>query len=566
MDNAHANPLWVQRNVILGLLLTLAAAAWAVLGWQSTHARMDMTMVSSTMGMRALVFLALWVIMMAAMMFPTAAPVILTFHKVQADKRENGDAFVSIWVFIAAYILVWTLAGVVAYVGALAIEAIAARAALSSATTARIGGSVLVAAGIYQLTPLKHLCLSKCRTPVTSIMTPWRAGTAGALRMGLLHGAYCLGCCWPLFVILFPLGIMNVGAMAAVTLIIFAEKTLPWPRIAPYAAAFALVLYGALVIASPQLLPTFQEDGGAPMPAEMQMEMPGSVGETPGSEVRPGEPSEWERHRWEILLIVATLAALLIALLYERRRRMYAEIQNSQRAAELAHINRFNVAGELTATIAHELSQPLGAILANSEAAKALLKSSAPNLAELREILTDIQRDDQRASEVLRRVQSLLKKAPFERIDNDLNEIVRDTIELLSRAATSRGIDLDSKTVLGELRIKCDRVQLQQVIINLIVNAMDAMAAVPRAKRKITVTTMRVDNFAGVVVSDAGPGIPTDKAEMVFQPLFTTKPQGMGMGLSIARTIIEAHEGKIWAEKKTGSGAVFHISLPLSRT
>ena len=516
------------------------------------------------MGMRALVFLALWVIMMAAMMFPTAAPVILTFHKVQADKRENGDAFVSIWVFIAAYILVWTLAGVVAYVGALAIEAIAARAALSSATTARIGGSVLVAAGIYQLTPLKHLCLSKCRTPVTSIMTPWRAGTAGALRMGLLHGAYCLGCCWPLFVILFPLGIMNVGAMAAVTLIIFAEKTLPWPRLARRAAAFALVVYGALVIASPQLLPTFQEDGGAAMPAEMRMKIPSL-----GSEVSFGEPGEWGRSRWEILLIIATVltqAVLLIDLLYERRRRMHAELQNTKRSAELAHMSRFSVAGELTATIAHELNQPLGAILTNTEAAKALLDSSAPNLEELREILTDIQRDDQRAGDVIRRVRSLLKKAPFERKDNNLNEIARDTVELLLRLATLREIDLGSETVVDELRVKCDRIQLQQVIINLILNAMDAMSAVPRAQRKIAVTTMRIENFAEVAVSDTGPGISTDKVEMVFQPFFTTKPQGMGMGLSIARTIVEAHDGQIWAENKTGSGAVFHIRLPLSGT
>jgi signal transduction histidine kinase len=158
------------------------------------------------------------------------------------------------------------------------------------------------------------------------------------------------------------------------------------------------------------------------------------------------------------------------------------------------------------------------------------------------------------------------KKGPFEREDNDLNEIVRDTVELLSRSATLREIDLSSETVSGELRIKCDRVQLQQVTINLIVNAMDAMSAVPRAKRKITVTTMRVDNFAEVAVSDAGPGIPIDKSEMVFQPFFTTKPQGMGMGLSIARTIVEAHDGRVWAENKTGDGAVFHISLPLSGT
>jgi len=165
---------------------------------------------------------------------------------------------------------------------------------------------------------------------------------------------------------------------------------------------------------------------------------------------------------------------------------------------------------------------------------------------------------------VIRRVRSLLKKAPFERNDNNLNEIARDTVELLLRLATLREIDLGSETVVDELRVKCDRIQLQQVIINLILNAMDAMSAVPRAQRKIAVTTMRIENFAEVAVSDTGPGISTDKVEMVFQPFFTTKPQGMGMGLSIARTIVEAHDGQIWAENKTGSGAVFHIRLPLS--
>jgi predicted metal-binding membrane protein len=274
MDEARANPLSVQRNIILGLLLALAAAAWAALVWHSADADMDITMASSTMGLRAPLFLTIWVIMMVAMMFPTAAPMILTFHKVQAGKRQRGDAFVSTWVFVAAYILVWTLAGVAAYAGALAAEAIAARAALSSGTAARIGGTVLVAAGIYQLTPLKDLCLSKCRTPISFIMMSWRDGAAGALRMGLLHGAYCLGCCWLLFVILFPLGIMNIAAMVIITLVIFAEKTLPWGRLAPRAAAVALVLYGAVVITTPELLPTFQKNDGMAMPAEVQSSVP----------------------------------------------------------------------------------------------------------------------------------------------------------------------------------------------------------------------------------------------------------------------------------------------------
>jgi PAS domain S-box-containing protein len=248
------------------------------------------------------------------------------------------------------------------------------------------------------------------------------------------------------------------------------------------------------------------------------------------------------------------------------RRAGAAEVQNTARAAELAYMNRFNVAGELTATIAHELNQPLGAILFNAETAKMLLDSPTPNLEELRQILTDIQRDDQRASEVIRRVRGMLMKAPFERKNNDLNEIVRDTVKILSRLATSRETDLGSETVLGELRIKCDLIQIQQVITNLILNAMDAISAVPRPNRKVAVTTMRVENFAEIAVSDNGHGISPDIVKMVFQPFFTTKSQGMGMGLSIARTIVEAHGGQIWASNLPGSGAVFHVRLPLSGT
>ena len=277
MDRTQTGPIAFQRNVIVGLLLALAAAAWAALVWQGAGADADMAMDSPTMGLRAPLFLTTWVIMMVAMMFPTAAPMIVAFHTVQAGKRQRGEAFVSTWIFVAAYLLVWGLSGVAAYAGALAAEAVAARAALSPATSARVGGTVLVAAGLYQLTPFKDLCLSKCRTPITFIMTSWRDGTAGALRMGLLHGAYCLGCCWLLFVILFPLGIMNIAAMAGITLVIFAEKTLPWGRVAARATAAALVVYGVVVIATPQFLPTFPRGSSMVMPSDMQMPMPGSA-------------------------------------------------------------------------------------------------------------------------------------------------------------------------------------------------------------------------------------------------------------------------------------------------
>ena len=222
------------------------------------------------MGPRAILFLTIWVVMMVAMMFPTTAPMILAFHKVQAAKRQPDDAFVSAWVFVAAYLLIWALAGTVAYAGELvAAAACAPRSARLAA--AQFGGAILILAGLYQLTPLKEVCLSECRTPIA--MTTWHGEKADIFQMGLLHGLYCVGCYWLLFAALFPLG-MGVGAMAAFTLIIFAEKALPWPTLVRYTTAVVLVLYGALMIASPQL--TFQKDGNAAMPADMQMTMPKS--------------------------------------------------------------------------------------------------------------------------------------------------------------------------------------------------------------------------------------------------------------------------------------------------
>ena len=261
MERSQADPLLVQCNVILGLLLMLAAASWALLVWQASAPDVDMAMASPTMGMRAPLFLAVWVVMMVAMIFPAAAPMILTFHKVQASKRQRGEAAVATWVFVGAYVLVWTLSGIVAYADAVAAEDIGSRAMLSPSTAARLGGAVLIVAGLYQLTPLKDRCLSKCRTPITFIMTSWRDGVGGALRMGLLHGTYCLGCCWLLFVILFPLGIMNVAAMAVIALIVFAEKTLPWGRLVARGIAVALVVYGVGILAAPQILPTFMPGG-----------------------------------------------------------------------------------------------------------------------------------------------------------------------------------------------------------------------------------------------------------------------------------------------------------------
>ena len=163
----------------------------------------------------------------------------------------------------------------------------------------------------------------------------------------------------------------------------------------------------------------------------------------------------------------------------------------------------------------------------------------------------------------IRRMRSLLKKAPFELKRFDLNDLVRETAEFLSSLAVGRQVDLNSVIGPDALPIRGDRVQLQQVILNLVINAMDAVAATPAGNARVTIRTLLVDGFAELDVSDSGPGIPADKLQTIFDPFFTTKAEGMGMGLSIARSIVEAHQGRISAENQPGGGAFFRIRLPL---
>jgi predicted metal-binding membrane protein len=245
-----------ERNVILAVLLVLAAASWTILIWQS--ARMDNMAMGLTMGMGVALFLLIWVVMMIAMMFPAAAPMILMFSRVHADKRQSGKAFVPTWVFVSAYLLIWTLFGVLAYLGAVWAERLAQQIPWVIANAARLGGGVLVLAGLYQLSPLKRTCLTKCRTPLDFLFSSWRDGYLGSFRMGLEHGLYCLGCCWLLFVILFPLGMMNMASLAVITLLIFAEKSLPLGEHMAQLAALALIAYGVLVVVMPSALPTMR--------------------------------------------------------------------------------------------------------------------------------------------------------------------------------------------------------------------------------------------------------------------------------------------------------------------
>jgi signal transduction histidine kinase len=288
----------------------------------------------------------------------------------------------------------------------------------------------------------------------------------------------------------------------------------------------------------------------------------------PGSEIQFREIPAWQRYSWHIAFVSAVVliqAGLILILLHEHRRRRVAEVQARQRMAELAHINRFSTAGELTASIAHEINQPLGSILTNAETAQSILVSPHPDLEELKDIVDDILRDDRRASEVIRRIRSLLKKAPFEPKNIDLNELVRETVDFLSALAVGREVKLSSFISPVVLPIVGDRIQLQQVILNLVVNAIDAMADTSSDDRAISIRTSRVENFAELAISDRGPGIPEDKLKEVFEPFVTSKSKGMGVGLSIARTIVEAHDGRISANNEPGRGAVFRIKLPISR-
>ena len=288
----------------------------------------------------------------------------------------------------------------------------------------------------------------------------------------------------------------------------------------------------------------------------------------PGSKIDFREPPLWERYWWQIALAVALFllqAGLISVLLLEHRRRQSAEVQSRQRMAELARVMRFSTAGELTASIAHEINQPLGSILTNAETAKEILKSPRPDIAELNEIVEDILQDDRRANEVIRRMKSLLKKAPFELKPFDLNDLVRETLEIVSSLAAGRKVELDTLITPAALPVLGDRIQLQQVILNLVVNGMDAMKDASDKHRIISIRTSRVGNDTELSVSDRGHGIPEDQLKEVFEPFVTSKAEGMGMGLSIARTIVEAHRGQIWAKNRDHGGASFRIRLPLAR-
>lgn len=291
----------------------------------------------------------------------------------------------------------------------------------------------------------------------------------------------------------------------------------------------------------------------------------------PGSEIRFRPPSVWEQYWWEILAVLGIVliqSALLSRLIVERYRRHTAEVEAHRRAMQVIHLNRTATAGALSASVAHELNQPLGAILNYAETAELLLSDSVPNLPLLKEIIADIRRDDQRASEVIKHLRGLLKdRSESDLRTFDLNEAINAAVGILEPEAVKRGIALDTVNATKPFPVRADQVQLQQVILNLVTNGMDAVSKCADGQRRLMMQAVASgEDEVEVIVSDSGPGIPKDALKRIFEPFYTTKANGTGLGLSIARTIIEAHGGEIWAENRKGGGAVFRFMLPLDKS
>jgi two-component system sensor kinase FixL len=257
---------------------------------------------------------------------------------------------------------------------------------------------------------------------------------------------------------------------------------------------------------------------------------------------------------------------LVLASIVDITERKLAELEAARQRHDLAHLARVTALGELSSSLAHELTHPLTAILSNAQAAQRFLADDDVDLDELREILNDIVAEDQRAGEVIHRLRSLLKKGEPQKYcdDVDMNEVARVVLKLVRNDLINQNVTVDTDLAQNLPAIRADRVQLQQVVLNLLLNACEAMTASDASERQLLITSKLENGAVRMSVTDRGGGIPEEKLEQVFERFFTTKKEGMGLGLSICRSIINEHEGKIWATKNADCGATFHFSLPIN--
>ena len=286
-----------------------------------------------------------------------------------------------------------------------------------------------------------------------------------------------------------------------------------------------------------------------------------------GSDTRFRPMSDWERNRWRIVLFAAGLLLqmfLITWLLYADRRRRTAEANAALLHAELAHSNRVATAGALTGSIAHEIRQPLTAIVSSASAGLNFLNHKVPNLGEVRLALQHIVREGHRADTVIANIRTMFRKDATQRLPCDVNKLIRDVLSIAD--GQMRTASVATRTRLPDsppVVVTGDPVQLRQVILNLVMNAVEAMSAVPPDSRLLQVTTGSDHGLVWITVRDSGPGIASDALAHIFDPFFTTKPGGMGMGLSICKTIVEAHGGELAASQSPEGGAAFRILLPL---
>jgi two-component system sensor kinase FixL len=239
-----------------------------------------------------------------------------------------------------------------------------------------------------------------------------------------------------------------------------------------------------------------------------------------------------------------------------------AERESGRLRQELAHIGRVSALGELTGSLAHELNQPLTAILNNAEVAQQHLEADVIEVAKLQDILSDIVADDKRAAGVIRRLRTMLKKGELEHGPLDVNDVVREVTDLVRTDTVLRDIPVRLDLGTGLPMVRGDRAQLQQVVLNLVLNGLEATSGSNGRARGLVIRTAAGDREVVVAIEDSGPGIDPAHLDRLFDPFYTTKREGLGMGLSIARTIVGAHGGDLRASNNAGGGATFAFTLP----
>lgn len=293
----------------------------------------------------------------------------------------------------------------------------------------------------------------------------------------------------------------------------------------------------------------------------------------PESTILFREPTDWEKYKYKVIAVLTFLVAetalvFLLIWLIKRRTRAQQLLERQIAIKEISHLNRVASMGHMAASLAHELAQPLTAILGNAQAAERLASRPSPDMEEIRAALIDIREDDKRARAVLENMRAMFKKETIARHEVDLNEIATRVSRLVRKDAMLRGVELRLMLSLGVPKVLGDEIPLQQVILNLINNGMDAMGDLPADGRVLTVTTcVGTDiNYGIILVEDNGSGIAEKDKMKLFMPFFTTKSEGLGMGLSICRSILDSLGGRISFDNRPEGGSVFRVELPLAVT